>query len=248
MKIFITGGTTGIGISLAESYLKDGHTVGICGRDLAKLPADFLTKYPRAQAYTADVTERELLQKCIRDFAAGELDLLIANAGISMGSKTTTPDFAASRRIIDTNVLGVYHSFEEAFNLMQPRGKGHMVAIASVAGFMGLPGAGAYSASKAAVLRLCESFAIDFKQFGIDITAIAPGFIKTPLTDKNDHAMPFIISAECAVEKIKKSIAQKKVLAIFPWRMKIVVYILEKMPRRLYRWIMTAKMANYSKG
>jgi len=248
MKVFITGGTTGIGLTLAESYLKDGHEVGVCGRNLSKLPEGFQEKHPKFKAYTVDVTDKDVLQKAIRDFADGTLDLIIANAGISMGSKTRKPNFDASRNVINTNVLGVMNTIEEAFNIMHAQGHGHIVAIASVAGLVGLPGAAAYSSSKAAVLKMCESYAMDFKQFGINVTAIAPGFIKTPLTDKNDHSMPFIISADKAVAKIKRAIEKKKVLFIFPWQMKIVTYFLEKMPRFLYRWVMSLKIANYSKG
>jgi short-subunit dehydrogenase len=126
------------------------------------------------------------------------------------------------------------------------RKKGHLVATASVAGFMGLPGAGAYSASKAAVLKLCESYSLDLKKFGIHVTAIAPGFIDTPLTQKNNHKMPFLMSSEKAAHLIKRAIEKKKVLYVFPFRMKIVVTILDKMPRSLYRLIMSLKFFNYS--
>ena len=246
MNIFITGGTTGIGLALAKLYLEEGHRVGICARNLSKFPTEIRNKYKLLQCYEVDVTKREELYSAIYDFAPVELDMVIANAGRSVGVKSKTPQFSVANEIIDINVKGVLNTFDIALEIMLPRKKGHLVATASVAGFMGLPGAGAYSASKAAVLKLCESYSLDLKRHGIDVTAIAPGFIDTPLTQKNNHKMPFLMSAEKAAKLIKRALEKKKVLYIFPFRMKIVVSILDKMPRSLYRMLMNLKFLNYS--
>jgi short-subunit dehydrogenase len=235
MKIFITGGTTGIGLSLALAYLKEGHRVGVCGRNIKKLPENFLSTYPKAEAFNVDVTKREEVLRALEDFSKGQLDLVIANAGISEGTKPSWPNFDSYRNVVDVNVNGVLYTFEGALNIMKKHGRGHLVAIASVAGFMGLPGAGAYCASKAAVLKLCESLSIDLTPQGYDVTAICPGFIDTPLTRQNKHPMPFIMSAEEGASRIKRAIARKKALYVFPFRMKLVVTLLDKMPRFLYR-------------
>ena len=246
MNIFITGGTTGIGLALAKLYLEEGHRVGICARNLEKFPSEIRNKYKLLSCYEVDVVNREELHKTILDFAKGELDIVIANAGRSVGAKSKTPQFSVANDIIDINVKGVLNTFEAALELMAPKKKGHLVATASVAGFVGLPGAGAYCASKAAVLKLCESYSIDLKRQGIDVTAIAPGFIDTPLTQKNNHKMPFLMSSEKAARLIKKAIEHKKVLYVFPWKMKLVITILDKMPRSWYRKLMGLKMLNYS--
>lgn len=246
MNIFITGGTTGIGLALAKLYLEEGHRVGICARNLSKFPVEIRNKYKLLACYEVDVTNREDLYKAIRDFSPQELDLVIANAGRSVGAKTKTPQFSIANEVIDINVKGVLNTFDVALEIMLPRKKGHLVATASVAGFMGLPGAGAYSASKAAVLKLCESYSLDLKKFGINVSAIAPGFIDTPLTQKNNHKMPFLMSAEKAAKLIKRAIEKKKVLYVFPFRMKFVVTVLDKMPRSWYRFIMGIKLFNYS--
>lgn len=246
MNIFITGGTTGIGLALAKLYLEEGHRVGICARNLSKFPVEIKNKYKQLSCYEVDVTKREDLHKAIHDFAPVELDMIIANAGRSVGSKSKTPQFSVANEIIDINVKGVLNTFDIALEIMLPRKKGHLVATASVAGFMGLPGAGAYSASKAAVLKLCESYSLDLKRRGIDVTAIAPGFIDTPLTQKNNHKMPFLMSAEKAAKLIKRALEKKKVLYVFPFRMKMIVTIMDKMPRSLYRLIMNLKFFNYS--
>ena len=246
MNIFITGGTTGIGLALAKLYLEEGHRVGICARNLSKFPVEIRNKYKLLSCYEVDVTNREELHKAINDFAPVELDMVIANAGRSVGVKSKTPQFSVVNEIIDINVKGVLNTFDIALEIMLPRKKGHLVATASVAGFMGLPGAGAYSASKAAVLKLCESYSLDLRRHGINVSAIAPGFIDTPLTQKNNHKMPFLMSAEKAAKLIKRALEKKKVLYVFPFRMKIVVSILDKMPRSLYRMLMNLKFLNYS--
>jgi short-subunit dehydrogenase len=246
VNIFITGGTTGIGLALAKLYLEEGHRVGICARNLSKFPVEIRNKYKQLSCYEVDVTNREELHKAITNFAPVELDMVIANAGRSVGVKSKTPQFSVANEIIDINVKGVLNTFDIALEIMLPRKKGHLVATASVAGFMGLPGAGAYSASKAAVLKLCESYSLDLKRHGINVSAIAPGFIDTPLTQKNNHKMPFLMSAEKAAKLIKRALEKKKVLYVFPFRMKIVVSILDKMPRSLYRMLMSLKFLNYS--
>jgi short-subunit dehydrogenase len=246
LNIFITGGTTGIGLALAKLYLEEGHRVGICARNLSKFPVEIRNKYKQLYCYEVDVTKREDLHRAVNEFANGELDMIIANAGRSVGTKSKTPQFSVASEIIDINVKGVLNTFDIALELMLPKKKGHLVATASVAGFMGLPGAGAYSASKAAVLKLCESYAIDLKPLGINVTAIAPGFVDTPLTQQNNHKMPFLMPAEKAARLIKRALEKKKVLYVFPRRMKWAVAILEKMPRCMYRSLMGMKALNYS--
>lgn len=245
MRVFITGGTSGLGLALARLYHREGHQVGMCGRDFSKI-----SEQEREQFFCveADVRDREKLQKGMLEFEQqkGELDLVIASAGRSVGHKTRDQNFDLSREIIEINVIGVMNTFEGALKLMLPRGRGHLVAISSVAGFVGLPGAGAYSASKAAVTTYCESMALDLRDRGIDVTTLCPGFVDTPLTRKNNHAMPFLIDAESAARLMKKAIDQKKVLYLYPWPMKWVILFLSRIPRGLYRWLMRAKAINYS--
>ena len=248
LNIFITGGTSGIGLELAKLYVASGNRVGICGRDISKTPPELLEKYNHLlKAYECSVTDRKILMDAVADFSEGSLDVMIANAGISVGKKTKRPDFNVSRHIFETNALGVLHTFEAALSIMLAQGKGHLVGISSVAALVGLPGASAYSASKACVLRLCESYTLDLKDQGIAVSCICPGFIETPLTRKNDHSMPFLLSAEEGARRIKKAIDKQKVLYVFPWQMKIIMTLLEKMPRFLYRFLMRSPLLNYSK-
>jgi short-subunit dehydrogenase len=139
------------------------------------------------------------------------------------------------------------YAFEAALDIMIPRGKGQLVAISSVAALNGLPGTSAYSATKSAVLKLCESLHIDLRQFNIDVTAILPGFVDTPLTQKNAHPMPFKMTAPKAAEKMVRAIDKKKMLYGFPFILYTVLRLLSILPRPWYRAFMSIKAFNYSK-
>lgn len=246
--VYITGGTTGIGAELARLYLSQGWKVGICGRDQLKFEENFPHGHENLSFFKLDVTDKEALQKSIKQFSSPiGLDLLIANAGIGYKSKTKLPDFDYSYHMVQVNLLGVMYAFEAALDIMIPRGKGHLVGISSVAGFNGLPGVSAYSATKAAVLKYCESLNLDLKQFGIDVTAICPGFVETPLTKNNHHPMPFLIKAPKAAKLIARAINKRKMVYSFPFVFSNVVRFLSLLPRVVYRSIMKNKLFNYSK-
>ncbi len=250
MNYFITGGTTGIGLELVKLYLGQGHRVGICGRDLSKLPHGFYEQHKQSLwLYQLDVNQREELMKAVNDFAvkAEGFDVMIANAGRSVGSKSKIPDFKAANEILETNVFGVLYAFEAAMQHFVANKKGQLVAIASVAGFVGLPGAAAYSASKAAVVRLCEAWSIDLKGLNISVSCICPGFIDTPMTRQNTHPMPFLMSGEKGAHLIAKAIDARRALYLFPLRMKLLITFLSLLPRGLYRWMMGIQIFNYSK-
>ena len=245
-NIFITGGTSGIGWELAKLYLKEGHRVGVCGRDLSKLPEE-AKSFKKLFTYEVSVTDAPKLREYIELFGKEGLDILIANAGVSHGSKSQWPDEERTRVVLETNLQGALNAFFPAMEIFKVQKRGHLVGIASVAGFVGLPGASAYSASKGALIKLCETFAIDLPKYGIHTTTICPGFIDTPLTRKNDHPMPFLISGPEGALRIKSAIDNKKVMYVFPKRMALIMHILLRLPRSLYRFIMKLPVANYSK-
>jgi len=245
MNVFITGGTSGLGLALAKKYLESGHRVGICGRDLGKLPEGFLASYTTLSAYEADVIDEERMKQVILEFAQTGLDLVIANAGISDGNKHKLPDFIRGQKIMMTNIQGVLNTTSPAIEVFVKQQSGHIVLMSSVAAFMGLPGSSFYCASKAAVYRLGESFYFDLKKVNVHVTTICPGFVDTPLTRKNKHSMPFIIDDEKAALKMMKAIARKKALFIFPWQMALTVTFLNKIPRYFYRFLMQLPFVKY---
>jgi short-subunit dehydrogenase len=247
-SVFITGGTTGIGLELAKKYLAKGYKVGICGRDEHKFNKAFPIKPLHLHFYPIDVSNRSALQETIKSFSKPiGLNLLIANAGIAYPIKSKVPDFNLTYKMIDVNIKGVLYAFEAALEVMIPQGRGQLVGISSVAGFNGFPGTSGYSASKAAVMKICESFSVDLKSLGIDVTCICPGFVDTPLTQVNKHPMPFMITAEKASDLIVKAIKRKKIRYSFPFRMLFLVYFLSILPRSIFVYIMSKKGFNYSK-
>ena len=149
--------------------------------------------------------------------------------------------------MVNINLLGVMYSFEAALDVMIPVGKGQLVAISSIAGYNGLPGVSAYSATKAAVQKYAESLHLDLKQFNIAVTTICPGFVETPLTDSNNHTMPFIMKAPKAAVKIARAIEKKKMIYAFPFIIASFVRLISILPRTWYRFIITRKALNYSK-
>ncbi len=245
--VFITGGTSGIGMELAKHYLAKGWKVGVCGRDRQKFEASFSTHRDNIYFYPTDVSNREQLKTAISDFSKSiGLDLLIANAGIGYKFKTKIPDFDYSYKMVQINLLGVMYSVEAALDVMIPRGKGQLAIISSIAGYNGLPGVSAYSATKAAVQKYGESLHLDLKQFNINVTTICPGFVETPLTANNNHSMPFIVKAPVAAKKIVRAIEKKKMVYAFPFIFSTIVRILSMLPRTWYRFIITKKSFNYS--
>ncbi len=243
-SIFITGGTSGIGLALAHLFVKEGHRVAVSGRNQSKLTAQEKSLF---NCYEFDVSEREAVRKAVNDFSREGLDMMIANAGISVDKKLKKPDFQLAKKIMETNYFGTLNAFEAALDFFYEKKNGHLVAVASVAGLVGLPGVSSYSASKAAVIKLCESFSLDLAPHNIDVTCVCPGFIDTPLTQKNKHPMPFLISGEEAAHRIYQAIHKKMAFYVFPKRMNLVMMVLEKMPRFLYRFVMQLKWINYSR-
>lgn len=246
-SVFITGGTTGIGMELAKFYSKNGWKVGVCGREKSKYDEHFET-YPDITFYCVDVANRTELQNAITHFSKSiGLDLLIANAGVGYKHKTKVPDFEYTYKMVHINLLGVMYAFESALNVMIPRGSGQLVAVASIAGYNGLPGVSGYSATKAAVQKYCESLHLDMRQFGISVTTINPGFVDTPLTKANQHPMPFLMNAPKAARLIARAIEKRKMTYHFPLFFASMVRLVGMLPRTWYRMLLTFKSLDYSK-
>lgn len=248
-SVFITGGTSGIGLELAKLYLKKGWKVGVCGRDAAKFHEHFSdAKRDNIQFFALDVADREAVKKAIHSFAQPTgLQLLIASAGMSYPLKTKVPDFERTYRMVHVNLLGVMYAFEAALEIMIPQGSGHLVGVSSVAGFNGFPGVSGYSATKSGVIKFCESLNLDLKNLGIDVSCVCPGFVDTPLTKQNHHPMPFLMKADRAAEIIWRGLEKKKALITFPFLFAFMIRILSILPRGLYRRIMSNGSINYSR-
>jgi hypothetical protein len=236
-KVFITGASSGIGAALAAYYAREGAVLGLGARRLAATQA-FLESLGAAGAcYRVDVTDAQTLQAAASDFTRrfGVPDIVIANAGVGAGTLTEKPeDLAVFRTIMDTNVLGMAVTFQPFVEPMRARASGTLVGIASVAGFRGLPGGGAYSASKAAAITYLESLRVELHGSGVSVVTICPGYIRTPMTAANRYRMPFLIDADDAARRMARVIAAKRRFAVIPWQMAIVAFVLRRLPRWLY--------------
>jgi NAD(P)-dependent dehydrogenase (short-subunit alcohol dehydrogenase family) len=187
--------------------------------------------------YPLDVTDAAALAAAGADFIAraGVPDIVIANAGVSVGTLTEeAADLPAFRRVFDTNVMGMVHTFQPFVVAMRVAGRGRLVGIASVAGIRGLPGAGAYSASKAAAITYLESLRVELRGSGVKVVTLAPGYIATPMTEQNPYPMPFLMPVEQAANSMVAAIDRGDRFAVMPWQMGIVARLLRLLPRSLY--------------
>jgi short-subunit dehydrogenase len=236
-KVFITGASSGIGAALAAHYAREGALLGLCARRLETLQARFAGLACPGACYRADVTDAASLQAAAGDFLRrfGPPDIVIANAGVSVGtSSEDAQDLAVFRKVMDTNVFGMAATFQPFVSPMREQASGTLVGIASVAGFRGLPGGGAYSASKSAAITYLESLRVELHGSGVAVVTICPGYIRTQMTAVNRYRMPFIIGVEDAARRIACAIARKSRFAVIPWTMALAAFALRRMPRWLF--------------
>jgi short-subunit dehydrogenase len=247
-RVFITGASSGIGAALARRYAEQGAMLGLVARREQHLHelVQSLPHSERHRVYAVDVTDHAALAAAAREFlsAAGGIDVVIANAGISQGTLTEhAEDLAVFERIIATNVTATVATFTPFIAAMREQAQAansgnardcRLVGIGSVAGIRGLPGAEAYSASKAAVISYCESLRVELKKSGIKVVTIAPGYIDTPMTQANRYKMPFLMPAakfaECTVTAIEAGASYR----VIPWQMGVVAKLLRVLPNWLY--------------
>ena len=236
-KIFITGASSGIGESMARFYAKQGMQLGLVARraDLLARLADELE--PRPAVYALDVRDMAALKQAANDFINryGVPDIVIANAGVSRGTLTeSADDLKIFQEVFDINVMGMVNTFHVFIEPMKLVRQGTLVGIASVAGFRGIPGGGAYSASKAAAIRYCESLRVELRGAGIAVVTICPGYIKTPMTAVNKFKMPFLIDVDEAVIRFARAIDARTSFTVIPWTMGVAARILRMLPNWLY--------------
>jgi short-subunit dehydrogenase len=239
--VFITGASSGIGAALAREYASRGATLGLVARRAdalaalaAELDAEFGTPCHR---YPLDVRDAAALAAAGYDFLTrvGVPDIVIANAGVSVGTLTeAAEDLDAFREVFDINVLGMVRTFQPFVTAMRKARRGRLVGIASVAGIRGLPGAGAYCASKAAAIAYLESLRVELRGSGIRVVTLAPGYIATPMTAGNPYPMPFLMPVDAAARSMVRHIDRGARFAVMPWPMGIVAKLLRLLPRPLY--------------
>ncbi len=233
--IVITGASSGLGTALVEAYAAQGITLSLQGRDNIRL-ANVAEKAKRLGARvttkTIDVTDAATMASWLQSCDDTQsVDLIIANAGMSAGTDATYSSVYSSHAIFSTNVTGVLNTIHPLLPNMIMRQRGQVAIISSLAGFRGLIGTSAYCASKAAVRLYGESLRGELKHKGIEVNVVCPGFIKTPMTDKNDFPMPFIMSATKAATIIQRGLANNHARIAFPYRLYLLVRLFATIPQ-----------------
>jgi len=236
-SLVITGASSGLGLALARHYLERGATVAVFARRGELLQA-LATKFPdQVFCYALDVRDVPAVQNAANDFIAraGVPNVVIANAGMSVGTLTEyAEDLDVFQQVMDINVLGMVKTFQPFVAAMRAKKQGTMVGIASVAGFRGLPGASAYSASKAAAISYLESLRVELHGSGVKVVTICPGYVKTPMTSINAYPMPFILDADEAARRMVRAIERQTSFAVIPWQMNLVGRLLNYLPNWIY--------------
>ncbi len=231
-SILITGASSGIGEALALRYAGFGPSLALCGRDSQRL--DGVAEQCRvlgARVTTAVIDVRDAVATAAwieKTDRQDPLDLVIANAGISGGGATKVAESA--KAIFDVNLGGVMNTVHPALACMTERGRGQIAILSSLAGFVGMPGAPAYGASKAAVRSYGEALRGRCSADGIDVSVVCPGFVVSRITDKNRFRMPFLMSAAQAAAIIDTGLRRNKARIAFPWPMYWAVRVVQALP------------------
>ncbi|MPR00030.1 SDR family NAD(P)-dependent oxidoreductase [Modestobacter sp. I12A-02628] len=230
-RVWVTGASSGIGAALARELADRGARVAISARDAERLTA---VAAGRMHVQPVDVTDRAATVAAgaaVRE-ALGGLDLAVLNAGTWSQFHVEQWDSQAFADHLQVNLMGTVHSLEAVVPAMLAAGHGQIAGMASVAGYRGIPGSEAYGASKAALLNLLESLRASLGVRGIVVQTISPGFVRTPMTDRNRFPMPFMVEPEQAARSIADGIAKGKAEIVFPAPMMVAMKLARLVPVR----------------
>lgn len=238
--VFITGASSGIGQALAARYHRAGWRLALVARRTHEVKQWAEANGISAESYdiySADVAVTDSIvaagQSCLA--RQGVPDAVIANAGISVGVDTALrEDIDTMARVLATNTVGAAATFQPFILPMARRGSGRLVGIASVAGIRGLPGHGAYCASKAALISYCESLRGELRGSGVSVCTISPGYIDTPLTRQNRYAMPFLMRPEDFADRAFAAVQAGVSYRVIPWQMGVVAKVLRLLPNPVF--------------
>ena len=237
-KIWITGASSGIGKALSEKFASEGWKVAISAR--RKEILDEMAKTNNIFSYPLDITNQDqtndVFAKIINDF--NNLDLCVFSSGTYDPKLEQEINIKQNKFVMDTNFFGVLHCIKSVEKYFKNKKNGHISIVSSVAAYRGLPNSSGYGPSKAALTNLTESLYFDFKKHNVRISLVSPGFIKTPLTDKNEFPMPFIKSPEFAAEKMFNGLTQSKAFEIhFPKALTLILKFLRILPYKIYLFL-----------
>ena len=252
--VFITGASSGIGQALALRFHAAGWRLALAARrseETARWAAERGIETPVYAVYAADVRDTASITRAGRECIArqGLPDVVVAAAGISVGVDTAVlADLEVMRATYETNNIGMAATFQPFVEAMRSRRSGTLVGVASVSGIRGLPGHGAYCASKAAVISYCETLRGEMRDANVKVVTIVPGYIDTPLTRENRYDMPFLMSAEAFADRAFTAIASGAPYRVIPWQMGIVAKLLRALPIELFDRLLAGRARKRRQG
>lgn len=237
--LWITGASSGLGRATALRYALAGWRVAASARSeaaLAQLAAETANATGKVLAYPCDIADRAAVAatRSAIETAHGPVDLAILNAGTHRPFDAANFDGAIFRELVEINLMGTANCLEAIVPAMAGRARGQIAIVASVAGYRGLPTAAAYGATKSALINMAEAMHLELKPRGVDLRLVCPGFIRTPLTDRNPFPMPFLMDADLAADRIFRGLAGSAFEITFPRRFTWMLKLLEILPYRLY--------------
>ena len=246
--IWITGGSTGIGKALAIKFANNGWNVAISARR-NNLLQEISNSYENIHGFPLDVTNKseckEVFEKIKSEFQ--NIDICFFSTGTWNPKKERDIDVEQIEDVFKVNFFGTLNSIKAVEEYFKNKKSGTISIVSSIAGYRGLPNSTGYGPSKSALNNLAESLYFDFKRFNVRVCLVSPGFIKTPMTDKNDFKMPFLKTSEYAAEKIYDGLINKNVFEIhFPKTLTIILKILSFLPSKIY-FSLVSKMTRYQK-
>ncbi|MCB2019018.1 MAG: SDR family oxidoreductase [Hydrogenophaga sp.] len=252
--VFITGASSGIGQALALRYAQAGWRLALVARRVDELRAWASAQGwapDRWSVYLADVSDTSAIVEAGRQCMdqQGVPEVVIASAGISVGMDTAEPDdLNVMTRTFATNNVGLAATFHPFVEAMRARGTGRLVGIASVAAIRGLPGHGAYCASKAGVVAYCESLRGELRDSGVKVVTLLPGYIDTPLTRENRYRMPFLMRPEAFADRAYAAISAGASYRVIPWQMGVVAKLLRLLPNALFDRALSGRPRKHRQG
>tara|TARA_B100001029_G_scaffold174675_1_gene175064 strand:+ start:441 stop:1193 length:753 start_codon:yes stop_codon:yes gene_type:complete len=234
-KIWITGASSGIGKAAAEKFAKEGWKVAVSAR--RKEILDIMAQDQNIFSFPLDITNRDQINNVFKNILNefGDLDLCLFSSGTYEPKDEQSIDPNKIKNVINVNFLGVIDCVKTVEKYFKNKRSGHISIVSSIAGYRGLPNSSGYGPSKAALTNFSESIYFDFKKFGVRVSIVSPGFIKTPLTDKNEFSMPFLKTPDYAAEKIFNGLVKSNAFEIhFPKGLTLVLKFLRILPYKLY--------------
>ena len=246
--IWITGGSTGIGKALAIKFANEGWNVAISARR-ENLLKEISENYENISSFPLDVTDKNKCNEVFNDIKNkfNEVDICFFSTGTWNPKKEKDIDVEQIEDVFKVNFFGTVNSIKAVEKYFKDKKSGIITIVSSIAGYRGLPNSTGYGPSKSALNNLTESLYFDFKRFGVRVCLVSPGFIKTPMTDKNDFKMPFLKTPEYAADKIYDGLINKNSFEIhFPKALTIILKILSFLPSKLY-FGLVGRMTKYQK-